>query len=106
MDLLAQKFLDSNGDIKTVLDTLIHSQEFNDSQYYDRKFKTPYQYLVSLARISEVQLPNYERLRNMLYHLGMPIYMYDSPTGYGNTEAGLAQSPGSFTKNWLWIGDR
>ena len=87
VDLLAQKFLDSNGDIKTVLDTLIHSQEFNDSQYYDRKFKTPYQYLVSLARISEVQQPNYERLRNMLYHLGMPIYMYDSPTGYGNTEA-------------------
>ena len=83
---LAQKFLDSDGNIKIVLNTLIHSSEFNRPKYYDRKFKTPYQYLVSLVRMSEVQQPDYERLRNMLYHVGMPIYMYDSPTGYGNTE--------------------
>ena len=87
VEQLTQTFLESDGEIKAVLDTLIHSQAFNDPEYYQSKLQTPYQYLVSLARMSEVQQPDYERLRNMLYHLGMPIYMYDSPTGYGNTEA-------------------
>jgi uncharacterized protein (DUF1800 family) len=86
VDNLAQKFLDSNGNIKVVLDTLIHSREFNDPSYYKQKFKTPYQYIVSLARMSEVQQPDFKRLKGMLSQLSMPMYMCVPPTGYKNTQ--------------------
>ncbi|MGL6343527.1 MAG: DUF1800 domain-containing protein [Waterburya sp.] len=86
VDNLAQKFLDSNGNIKVVLDTLIHSSEFNDPRYYKQKFKTPYQYVVSLARISEVQQPDFKRLKGLLNQLSMPMYLCVPPTGYKNTQ--------------------
>ena len=87
VDKLAQKFLDSNGNIKVVLETLIHSEEFNDPQYYQQKFKTPYQYIVSLVRMAEIQQPNFKRIRGMLQQLSMPVYKCASPTGYKNTQS-------------------
>ena len=87
VDLLAEKFLDSNGNIKVVLDTLIHSQEFNNPEYYHQKFKTPYQYVVFLVRTAEIQNPNFKRIQGMLSQLSMPMYMCTPPTGYKNTQA-------------------
>ncbi len=86
VDRLGDKFLDSNGNIKVVLDTLFHSPEFNDPQYYHNKFKTPYQYLVSLLRASNINNPNFQRLRGMLAQLSMPIYGCATPDGYKNTQ--------------------
>lgn len=87
VDLLAQKFLASNGNIKVVLDTLIHSQEFNNPEYYHQKFKTPYQYVVFLVRTAGIQNPNFKRIQGMLSQLSMPMYMCTPPTGYKNTQA-------------------
>ena len=87
VDLLTQQFLDSKGDIKVVLNTLIHSPEFNSSQYYKQKFKTPYQYLISLVRMAEIEQPNIKRIQGMLKKLSMPVYMCSSPTGYKNTRS-------------------
>jgi uncharacterized protein (DUF1800 family) len=86
VDTLAQKFLDSNGNIKIVLDTLFHSQEFNDPQYYEQKFKTPYQYIVSLIRASEIKHPDFQRIHGMLSQLAMPVYGCLTPDGYKNTQ--------------------
>ena len=83
---LASKFQSSNGNIKTVLDTLFHSPEFNDPKYYQTKFKTPYQYLVSTLRASNIQNPNFKRLKGMLAQLSMPIYGCATPDGYQNTQ--------------------
>ncbi|MBE9042996.1 DUF1800 domain-containing protein [Pleurocapsales cyanobacterium LEGE 10410] len=87
VDRLAQKFLDSDGNIKVVLDTLIHSAEFNDPQYYQQKFTTPYQYIVSLVRMAEIEQPNFKRIRGMLQQLSMPVYRCPLPTGYKNTQS-------------------
>ncbi|HHP7231651.1 MAG TPA: DUF1800 domain-containing protein [Xenococcaceae cyanobacterium] len=86
VDRLSAQFLDSQGNIKVVLDTLFHSPEFNDPQYYHNKFKTPYQYLVSLVRASKIENPNLKRLSGMLTQLSMPIYGCISPDGYKNTQ--------------------
>ncbi len=83
---LASKFLDSQGNIKAVLNVLFHSKEFNDPQYYEQKFKTPYQYLVSLVRASGITSPNIERIKSMLVQLSMPIYKCATPDGYKNTK--------------------
>ena len=87
VDLLSQKFLDSKGDIKVVLNTLIHSSEFNSPQYYKQKFKTPYQYLISLARMAEIERVNVKRIQGMLTQLSMPPYRCSPPTGYKNTRS-------------------
>ncbi|BAZ45468.1 hypothetical protein NIES4102_24910 [Chondrocystis sp. NIES-4102] len=86
VDNLAQTFLTSNGNIKIVLDTLIHSKEFNDPRFYQQKFKTPYQYLISLVRMSEIVQPDFKRIKGMLNQLSMPMYMCVAPTGYKNTQ--------------------
>ena len=68
------------------MDTLIHSGEFNSPEYIHQKFKTPYQYLVSLIRMGEIQQPNLKRVQGMLIQLSMPVYMYVAPIGYRNTQ--------------------
>lgn len=86
VDSLSKKFLASNGNIKAVMDTLIHSPEFVDPQYSQQKFKTPYHYLLSLVRMTEIEQPNFKRLQGMLNQLSMPVYMCVPPTGYKNTQ--------------------
>lgn len=86
VDSLAQKFAESNGNIKVVLDTLIHSQEFQNPELGRQKFKTPYQYLISLVRMGEVKQANLKRLQGMLTQLSMPVYLCVPPTGYRNTQ--------------------
>ncbi len=86
VDKLAENFRNTDGDIRAVLDTLFHSVEFNDPQYYSKKFKTPYQYLISIVRAARIDNPDYKQLRKMLEQLGMPVYGCLTPDGYANTK--------------------
>ncbi|MEO0837029.1 MAG: DUF1800 family protein, partial [Cyanobacteria bacterium J06642_3] len=83
---LAQTFTASDGDLKKVLASLFSSSEFLDPQYYDQKFKTPDQFLVSVLRAINVQTPNLKKLDGMLRSLSMPTYAKSSPDGYPNTQ--------------------
>ncbi|MDJ0691552.1 MAG: DUF1800 domain-containing protein [Xenococcaceae cyanobacterium MO_188.B32] len=87
VEKLASTFQETEGDIKSVLDTLFHSPEFNDPKYYHQKFKTPQQYILSLVRAAEIANPNYNRLRGMLDRLAMPIFLCPTPDGYENTRS-------------------
>ena len=82
---LAQRFLDTDGDIRAVLDTLFHSPEFWDQKYYGNKFKTPYHYVVSAVRASGLNPVNIRPLYGTLRQLGMPLYACLTPDGYKNT---------------------
>ncbi|ELS01427.1 hypothetical protein Xen7305DRAFT_00011310 [Xenococcus sp. PCC 7305] len=82
---LQNKFLESQGNITAVLNVLFHSEEFNNPQYYEQKFKTPYQYLVSLVRAGDIT-PDIRRMKGMLHQLSMPIYRCETPDGYKNTK--------------------
>ena len=98
VDKLSNKFLDSQGNIKEILNVLFHAEEFNDPQYYEQKFKTPYQYLVSLVRVSGITAPDLQRIKSMLTQLSMPIYRCATPNGYKNTKQDLIKQ-GVFQKN-------
>lgn len=86
VEKLSQTFIDSQGNIKTVLDTLFHASEFNDPTYYNAKFKTPLQYLVSIVRASGLENPDLVKIEWMLSQLAMPIFGCEAPNGYHNTE--------------------
>lgn len=86
VDRLSQSFMHSDGDIRQVLDTLFHSPEFWDAANYAKKFKTPYQYMVSTIRAAGVEVANYRPLLSFLRQSGMPLYGCQTPDGYKNTE--------------------
>ncbi len=97
IDRLSKRFLETEGDIKLVLDTLFHSPEFSDKKYYGTKFKTPYQYAISAVRAIGIDVDNTKPLNVFLNQLGMPIYGCPTPNGYKNTQEAWL-NPDSMTR--------
>ncbi|MBA5638052.1 DUF1800 domain-containing protein [Duganella sp. LX20W] len=86
VDRLARSYLDSKGDIRTVLATLFASPEFMAPEAQGAKFKTPYQFVVSAARAGSAPLAEVKPVLGALNRLGMPLYGCQTPDGYKNTE--------------------
>jgi uncharacterized protein (DUF1800 family) len=87
VERMARTWIDSQGNIKAVLQTLFHSEEFMAPDALGAKFKTPYQFAVSAARASGVPLANVQPLVNVMNQLGQPLYGCVTPDGYKNTQA-------------------
>jgi uncharacterized protein (DUF1800 family) len=85
VDRLAARFRETDGDIRAVLKTLFTSREFRDSA--GKKYKTPYQFVLSATRAAGVEMRNPRPLLGALARLGMPAYGCQTPDGYKNTEA-------------------
>lgn len=83
---LAHRFTSSDGDIRSVLETLFASPEFRDPAHFGKKFKTPYRYVLSALRASAVAVRNVRPVLNALQQQGMPLYGCPTPDGYKNTE--------------------
>lgn len=83
---LAQRYLQTGGNIREVLRTLLYSQEFMAAANVSNKFKTPYQYVISAARASQIPVTNTRPLVQALNQLGMPLYGCQTPDGYKNTQ--------------------
>jgi uncharacterized protein (DUF1800 family) len=82
VDRMAQSFLSSNGDIKTVLRTMFESSEFWAPSAERAKVKTPLEFVVSAARASGATVNNSLGLVQALDRLGMPLYGMQTPNGY------------------------
>jgi len=83
---MAARFEQSQGDIRATLETLFFSPEFWDERYYGAKFKTPYEYVLSAARVTGApQITNYRPLFGTMMLLGMAPYAHETPDGYANT---------------------
>ncbi|NEP77364.1 MAG: DUF1800 domain-containing protein [Okeania sp. SIO3B3] len=83
---LDKKFQETNGNIRDVLETLFNSPEFWEEKYYGSKFKTPYQYIISAARATDIDEPRWGRIKRILEQLGMKLYGCKTPDGYKNTK--------------------
>jgi hypothetical protein len=82
VDRMAKSYLQSGGDIPTVLKTLFHSPEFWAASDFRAKVKTPLEFVVSAARASNANIQNFQSLTNALRQMGMPLYGCMPPTGY------------------------
>jgi uncharacterized protein (DUF1800 family) len=83
---LAQRFADTGGDIRAVLQTLFASSEFMAPEARGAKFKTPYQYVVSALRAAGAPPGSARAALAALGRLGMPLYGCQTPDGYKNTQ--------------------
>jgi uncharacterized protein (DUF1800 family) len=82
VDRMAAAYLSSDGDIKTVLRSLVQSPEFNSRQYFRNKVKTPTEFIVSAFRSTATDPVNPGALVQTLKTMGMPPYYALPPTGY------------------------
>ncbi len=94
---MEKRYLETNGNIRSVLRTLFSSPEFMAPSSMGSKFKTPYQFLISAARAAEIPVTNVRPLLGALNQLGMPLYGCQTPDGYKNTEAAWL-SPDALTR--------
>ncbi|MBW4686525.1 MAG: DUF1800 domain-containing protein [Komarekiella atlantica HA4396-MV6] len=85
---LAQRYLATDGNIREVLNTLFHSREFWDTKNFNAKFKTPYQYAISVVRATNINVKHVRPISiiDFLKQLAMPLYRCQTPNGYKNTE--------------------
>ena len=82
---MAKTFTESDGNIRAVLITMFQSPEFWDKQYFRKKFKPPFRYVVSALRASGVQPDNYLIILPELRNMGEQLYHNLAPDGYANT---------------------
>ncbi|HVA81025.1 MAG TPA: DUF1800 domain-containing protein [Candidatus Binataceae bacterium] len=83
---MAARYLASGGDIREVLAVMFAAPEFWQRRYYRSKFKSPYEYVISCARATGVEVRNYRPLYGTMQLLGQPLYGCLTPNGYSNTE--------------------
>jgi uncharacterized protein (DUF1800 family) len=83
VDKMSAAYLASDGDIKTVLRTLVASPEFNSHRYFRNKVKTPAEFIASAFRATATDPSNPGALVNALDKtFGEPLYKALPPTGY------------------------
>ncbi len=86
VERMAKRWVESKGDIRSVLRTLFASDEFMAPEAMGAKFKTPYQFVISAARAGAVPTTNITPLLAAMSQLGMPLYGCATPDGYKNTQ--------------------
>jgi uncharacterized protein (DUF1800 family) len=85
VDRVAQRFRDTDGDLREVMRAILTSPEFLGPDAYRAKVKTPLEFVVSAVRALGAQVDDARPLVNQLQQLGMPLYQCQPPTGYKDT---------------------
>jgi len=82
VDAMAKTFMESDGDIKAVLRTMLRAPEFWDVRQYRAKVKTPLEFTVSSIRATGAEVTRTQGVTDALNRMGMPLYGAQPPTGY------------------------
>ena len=84
VDRMSATFLNSDGDLRRVMQTMIDSPEFWGENVYRAKIKSPFEMLASALRATNANIDFTNALSNQLNQLGEPLYRKVEPTGYSN----------------------
>jgi uncharacterized protein (DUF1800 family) len=84
VDRMTKTYLDSDGDIRSVLRTMIDSPEFWSKDAYRAKIKTPFELVVSAARATGADATIPLLLVQWSARIGEPLYQCQPPTGYSD----------------------
>jgi len=79
---MAKTFEKKKGDIREVLNTMLHSPEFWADDAYRAKLKTPLEFVASAVRATGADVEDAMPLVRQLNNMGMPLYGAQPPTGY------------------------
>jgi len=98
VDRAAKRFLDTKGDLREVVKTIVTSPEFLSAGVRDAKFKTPFEYVVSAVRTTGATVGDARAFVQTLQQLGEPLYLCQPPTGYHQTADAWVSAGGLVTR--------
>ena len=84
---MAERYSQTDGEIRAVLETMFTSAEFWDPRYYGAKFKTPYEYVISGVRATGA--PDHATTARCTARCrcsGCRCTRCQTPNGYANTQ--------------------
>ena len=87
INVAAEAFRQSDGNIRTVLRTIIDSPEFFSPEAYLAKVKKPLEYTASALRITGADVRVSRQLLRYLGRMGEPLFLAQPPTGYPDVAA-------------------
>lgn len=99
VERIAETFLATGGDLREVYRAIANSPEFLGARHYRSKFKTPFEFVVSVLRTTGAEIESTERLAKELEIMGQPVYGCLEPTGYYD-EAEAWLDPGVMVYRW------
>jgi uncharacterized protein (DUF1800 family) len=85
IDRAAARFRQTDGDLRDVMRTILTSPEFLAPDARGAKVKTPFDFVVSALRSTATDVADAAQYVRALQQLGMPLYLCQPPTGYGDT---------------------
>ena len=84
---MAESFLQSNGNIKTVLVTMVNSTGFWDKNALREKVKSPFEFAISAIRATNADVQQPFQIFNWCMKMGQRFYFYQAPTGFPDKAA-------------------
>ena len=85
VDHATQVYLQTDGDIREVLRSIITSPEFFSQQAFRSKVKSPFEVVVSAMRALNAAPDNTPRTAQVIAYLGQPIFGHQAPNGWPET---------------------
>ena len=82
IEKMANSFLNSDGDIKQVLLTMVNAPEFWSKESVREKIKSPFELTVSTVRALNAGIAQPYQLANWINKMGERMYYYQAPTGF------------------------
>jgi uncharacterized protein (DUF1800 family) len=82
IDRMAANYLETGGDIRSLLRTMIYSPEFWSKQAYRAKVKTPFELVASTARALNLSVSISLPLTTWVARMGEPLFLCQPPTGF------------------------
>jgi uncharacterized protein (DUF1800 family) len=82
IDKMSKTFLDSDGDIKKVLITMVSAPEFWSKEALREKTKSPFELAISAVRGLNATVSQPYQIYNWVSKMGERMYYYQAPTGF------------------------
>jgi uncharacterized protein (DUF1800 family) len=82
IDKMAKTFLSSNGDIKSVIITMVNAPEFWSPNALREKTKSPFELAISAVRGLDATIAQPYQLYTWITKMGQQLYYYQAPTGF------------------------
>jgi uncharacterized protein (DUF1800 family) len=79
---VADTFMKSDGDIRAMMRVILTSPEFNSSEAYQAKMKSPFELAVSSIRMLNGRSDGSPQIIQAIERMGQPLYRFDAPTGF------------------------
>ena len=85
VDRAARRYLETDGDIREVVRTIVTSPEFFSRAAYRSKVKSPFELVASALRAVGAHADTTARSAQVVAFLGQPIYGHQAPNGWPET---------------------